>query len=134
VAAPAQGALRVMVVDDNVDAADSLALLLQIEGHAVTVLYGAQDALRHAGEAPADRFLLDSGLPGLDGVELARRLRALPLQQGAMLVALTGYGQESDRERSREAGFDRHLVKPVSPETLREVLASVRPRHGEGAA
>lgn len=116
--------LHVMVVDDNADAAKSLAMLLEIEGHEVTFAHDAAAVLdRVRAEAP-DALILDIGLPDMDGYELARRLRALPATATTTLVALTGYGQDEDRRRSLEAGFDHHLVKPVDVEELKRVLHS----------
>jgi PAS domain S-box-containing protein len=109
--------LRVLVVDDNADAADLLGELLQVRGHDVRVVGTAPDALVALEQFPADVALLDIGLPGMDGYELARRIR----ERGApnpCLIAMTGYGRPSDRERAREAGFDDHLVKPVDPSLL----------------
>jgi CheY-like chemotaxis protein len=123
--APARGrALRVLVVDDNVDAAEMLGELLRVFGHEPTVVHDASSALAHAEPAP-DVAFLDIGLPDLDGYELARRLRALPGYAGAALVALTGYGQASDRASSRAAGFAEHLVKPVDIARLRAILDTV---------
>ena len=116
-------ALRVMVVDDNVDAAQMLAMYLENEGHEVTVLHDPHEALALAERAPMDAFLLDIGLPGMDGNELASRLRALPQTRGAMLIAITGYGQRFDRLRSMQAGFDHYLVKPADPAALAALLA-----------
>jgi len=104
---------RIVIVDDNVDASEALAALLELDGHAVTVHH-------------ADAWLLDIGLPGMDGYELARRLRGR--RPHALLIALTGYGQPDDRERSREAGFDHHFLKPVEPEALARVLNGATPR------
>jgi signal transduction histidine kinase len=117
------GALRLMVVDDNVDAASTLAAVLEMEGHSVSVFADALSALQHAAEG-FDAFILDIGLPGMDGTQLARRLRHMPPCAGAVLIALTGYGQETDRQRTAEAGFDHHLVKPVDPQQLLGLLAS----------
>jgi PAS domain S-box-containing protein len=115
---------RVLVVDDNVDAATSLAkLLTRFHGQDVRVAHDGPAALREAGDFRPDVVLLDIGMPGMDGCEVARRLRAQPETGRALLVALTGWGQESDRQRSREAGFDHHLVKPVDPDALRDLLA-----------
>jgi len=123
--APAGRVLQVMIVDDNVDAAEMLAMLLETAGHRVSVEHDARAALARApGDAP-DVFLLDIGLPGMDGTELARRLRALPECAGAVLVAVTGYGQDSDRERTQAAGFDHHLVKPLDMQTLFALLERV---------
>ncbi len=121
--AAAPGPRRLMVVDDNVDAAQTLASLLEFEGHEVTVAHDASSALSLARDRAVDAFILDIGLPGMDGIELAGRLRALPGKASATLIALTGYGQESDRERSRRAGFGHHLVKPVDSSALLAALA-----------
>ncbi|MET0279778.1 MAG: response regulator, partial [Steroidobacteraceae bacterium] len=112
---------RVLIVDDNRDAADSLSLLLQLHGHEVRTAYGGEEALEVATAYDADFVLLDIGLPTINGYEVARRLRS----QGfaAQLVALTGYGQPEDVRRARDAGFDGHVVKPVDPERLLESLA-----------
>lgn len=109
---------RIMVVDDNDDAAQSLALLLQAYGHETTVAGRGEEALALAATAAADVFLLDIGLPDMDGYELARRLRASPFAAHATLIALTGYGQPQDVTRSRDAGFDHHLVKPADARRL----------------
>jgi signal transduction histidine kinase/ActR/RegA family two-component response regulator len=116
------GARRLMVVDDNVDAAQTLASLLELDGHEVLVAHDGPGALSMARDAAVDAFILDIGLPGMDGIELAAKLRALPGQSAATFIALTGYGQESDRERSRRAGFHHHLVKPVDSAALLAVL------------
>ena len=121
-AAAATDALRVLVVDDHVDAAETLAMLLRLGGHEVRVAHDADSALA-AGEGFAPQVaLLDIGLPGVDGHELARRLRARPWGRGVRLVALTGWGQPGDRQRAADAGFDEHLVKPVDPERLEAAL------------
>ena len=112
-----------MVVDDNVDAARSIAYLLEAFGHAVTVKHDAFEALETAVEARSDVFILDIGLPGMDGYELARRLRAEARLAGSTLIALTGYGQASDRDCAMDAGFDHHLVKPVTMDRLLGILA-----------
>jgi CheY-like chemotaxis protein len=104
---------RILVVDDNVDAAESLAKLLRISGHEVNTTYTGLTVADAVAEHRPNVILLDIGLPGLDGYEAARRLRAAPGGERLLLIALTGYGQESDRQRSREAGFDHHLVKPL---------------------
>jgi PAS domain S-box-containing protein len=117
--------LQLMVVDDNVDAANTLAMLLEMQGYVVSVAYRAQDALESAAAGAPGIFLLDIGLPDMDGYDLARRLRALPATSDAVLIALTGYGQAQDRERSEQAGFDHHLVKPVEIERLSALLAQV---------
>jgi len=117
------GALRILVVDDNEDAADTLAMLLEVSGHEVMVEHSSRRALARALDAKPDVCLLDIGLPDMDGTELARHLRTRPETADAMLVAVTGYGQESDRARTREAGFDHHLVKPIDLDRLQAVLA-----------
>ncbi|RYE70873.1 MAG: response regulator [Oxalobacteraceae bacterium] len=116
------GGLRILVVDDNVDAATMLALMLEFKGHQVTVEHDPLLALRRARSEPFDIFLLDIGLPGMDGTELARRLRALPVGRTALMVAITGYGQHLDRENALQAGFDHYLVKPIDPSHLLGVL------------
>ena len=123
-AAGARGALRVMVVDDNRDAADSLAALLEAMGHEVEVHYDAASALASPHLERTQAFVLDIGLPDIDGHELARRLRAR--MGDASLIALTGYGQPIDRKLSRKAGFDHHLVKPVEGAALAHVLGERR--------
>jgi two-component system CheB/CheR fusion protein len=115
---------RVLVVDDNVDAAESLATLLAIDGHHVRVAYSGPEAVEVARVFAPDVVLLDLGLPGMDGCAVACALRADPTLRGACLIAVSGYGQEQDRRRSREAGFDHHLVKPVAPDVLRTLLAT----------
>ena len=115
--------IRVLIVDDNEDAAHSLALLLRLSGgHEVRVAHDGQAALAAAREFRPAAVLLDIGLPkGMDGHEVARRLRGEAATGAAFLIAVTGYGQEDDRRRSREAGFDAHLVKPVAPDALQEL-------------
>ncbi|NNG22151.1 PAS domain-containing hybrid sensor histidine kinase/response regulator [Telluria aromaticivorans] len=124
-AAPASTALRILVVDDNVDAAVTLAMLLEASGHEVQVEHGALAALERARSMAPQACLLDIGLPEMDGKELARRLRAEPATAGATLVAITGYGQDSERAQVMAAGFDHHLVKPVDLERLEAILASM---------
>ncbi len=119
---------RVLVVDDNVDAAELLGEVLELDGHQVSVVYDGMAALECVEAFAPEVVFLDIGLPGLDGYEVARRLRRRPGGAGLRLVALTGYGQASDRQRSREAGFDTHLVKPVELDTLRALVAD-----GDGA-
>jgi len=124
-AAPPTEISRLMLVDDNVDAANTLAMLLELQGYAVSVEYRAQEALARAAREAPRICLLDIGLPDMDGYELARRLRAQAGTTEAVLIALTGYGQAQDRERSQQAGFDHHLVKPVEIERLTALLAQV---------
>jgi PAS domain S-box-containing protein len=117
------GPLRVLVVDDHRDAAESLVILLRLWGHEVQSAHDGPTALAMAAAYRPDAVLLDIGLPGMNGYEVAERLQELPGWGNVMLVALTGYGQEEDRRRSRAAGFDRHLIKPVDPASLRRLLA-----------
>ncbi|HET6899685.1 MAG TPA: PAS domain S-box protein [Vicinamibacteria bacterium] len=130
-ARPAQGEkarrLRVLVVDDNKDAVESMALLLGIWGHEVTTASEGAEALDLAKRLRPDVVLLDIGLPGLNGYEVARRIRAQPGGVKTVLIAMTGYGQAEDRLRAQEAGFALHLVKPVEPEALQRALAKVEP-------
>ncbi len=114
---------RVLVVDDNADAREALRLLLEDEGHEVESAGDGPSALESAASSPPEVVLLDIGLPGMDGYEVARMLRSIPGCERALIVAVSGYGQAEDRERSRIAGFDQHLLKPVAPEVL---LAIVR--------
>jgi CheY-like chemotaxis protein len=114
---------RVLIVDDNEDAANSLAMVLQLSGHETASVYTAADALEHAAVFKPDVVLLDIGLPGMDGYGVARRLRELPGLRGIKLVAVTGYGRSDDRLRARDAGFDDHLTKPVEFEVLDRTLA-----------
>jgi len=118
------GPRRVLVIDDNRDAAEIMTVLLELWGHEVRIAYNGPDALGVAVEYRPDAALLDIGLPGMSGFEVARRLRELPGWDGVMLVAVTGYGQDEDRRRSREAGFDHHLIKPVEPVKLQSLLAA----------
>jgi two-component system CheB/CheR fusion protein len=113
---------RVLVVDDNEDAAEMLALVLRKHGHTVELAFNGEDALELAAVSHPEVVLLDIGLPGIDGYEVARRLRASPSAVRPVLVAVSGYGQPADRLRSREAGFDHHLVKPVAMERLLPLL------------
>ena len=117
---------RIMVVDDNVDAAESLAMMLELDGHSVVRAHDARAAIALARAERPNVMLLDIGLPDIDGYELARRLRALPEADGALLIAVTGYGQAEDRRRAEQAGFDRYLVKPVEFESLRSMLQEDR--------
>ena len=119
--APALAGRRILVVDDNRDAADTLAMLLAVSGHEVRTAYDGLQAVEAAATWRPDVVLLDIGLPGLDGYEAARRMRAQ--RDGVVLVAMTGWGQDDDRRRSREAGFDAHLTKPVDYADLTKVLA-----------
>ena len=115
-------ALHIVLVDDNVDAAETLAIRLRADGHVVSVHFDSSSALTWADGNTADVFILDIGLPDLDGYTLARLLREQPTGRGATFIALTGYGQAQDREQSKAAGFHHHLVKPVATEQLTTLL------------
>jgi CheY-like chemotaxis protein len=117
--------LAVLVVDDNVDMASSLAILLRESGHDVQTAYDGPGALEAVRKFRPDVALLDVGLPELDGFEVAKRIRQQPILKKVVLVAMTGYGKESDRQRSQEAGFDHYLIKPTKFEKVQEILASV---------
>jgi signal transduction histidine kinase/ActR/RegA family two-component response regulator len=126
--APATAGRTVVVADDNVDAADSLGMLLRFDGHDVTIVHDGEAAVAAVQERRPDVVVLDLGMPGLDGLEAAKRIRAMPGGQDVKLIALTGWGQDSDRVRTREAGFDHHLVKPADPA---EVAALLHGREAE---
>ena len=113
-----------LVVDDNVDGADSLARLLRMDGHSVQLAHDGPAALTAAEEFRPDAVVLDIGLPGMSGFEVARRLRGRPESRRIMLVAVTGYGREEDRVLAHEAGFDYHFVKPADVDILRHVLGT----------
>jgi PAS domain S-box-containing protein len=115
--------LRILVADDNVDAADTLAHLLRAKGHEVRVAYDGEEAVRVAAAFLPALAFLDIGMPRMTGYEVAAALRASPGTAGTRLVALTGWGAEEDRARSRAAGFDRHLLKPAAPEEVEAILA-----------
>jgi CheY-like chemotaxis protein len=117
---------RLLVVDDNRDAAESMSMLLQMWGHDVVFAYDGPTALETAEQWQPEAVFLDIGLPGMDGYQVAERLRALPQAKGVVLIAITGYGQDDDRLRSRRAGIDHHLVKPVAPDALRSLIDSLQ--------
>lgn len=119
--------LRIMVVDDNVDAAESLAILLQALGHDAAVAFDGVQALELAGNYRPDIVFLDIGMPRMNGHEVAAALRATPGFETTVLIALTGWGSPRDREWSRGAGFDHHLTKPASPTLLRHLLDQIDP-------
>jgi CheY-like chemotaxis protein len=114
--------LRILVIEDNKDSADSLRLLLELRGHEVRVAYSGPEGVKAAQEWQPAVVLCDIGLPGLDGYGVARQLRLDPATSRVRLLAVTGYGSEEDRRRAREAGFDLHLIKPVEPTDLLSVL------------
>jgi len=118
----------VLVADDNEDSAETLSLLLQALGNEVRTVHDGRRAVEESEAFRPDVALLDIGMPGLDGFEVARLIRSQPWGVGIVLIALTGWGEEEDRRRSREAGFDRHLLKPVDIAPLREALDAVSGR------
>jgi CheY-like chemotaxis protein len=116
--------LRILVVEDNRDAADSLRLLLELYGYDVVVAYTGPAGVETAKQWRPEVVLCDIGLPGLDGYGVVRELRRYPATARTRMIAVTGYGDAQDRERSQEAGFDAHLTKPANPLALQELLAS----------
>ncbi len=114
---------RILLVDDNLDAAATLAMNLSMDGHEVAQVHSGEAALQHLDREPVDVAVLDIGLPGMSGYELAQRIRAHPTLKSIRLIALTGYGQTDDRARTAEVGFDAHLVKPADPQALLRALA-----------
>jgi CheY-like chemotaxis protein len=120
-----KSALRILIVDDNRDSADSLGMLLSLMGNDIRAAYDGQQGVEAAEEFRPQVVLLDIGLPKLNGYEAGGRIREQPWGEGMVLIAVTGWGQEENRQRSREAGFDHHLVKPVDPEALMELLAGL---------
>ena len=118
--------LRIVVVDDNRDVASSLAILLELMGHEVRLAHDGETAIHLADEFRPQTMLLDLGMPGVDGYEACRRIRKQAWSKDMRLIAVTGWGQDEDRRKSASAGFDGHLVKPVSPERLVELLADLR--------
>jgi CheY-like chemotaxis protein len=115
-------ALKILVVEDERDTADSLAMLLRLGGHQVEVAYTGQIALLLAQRHKPDVVLLDLGLPRVDGYQVVRQLRSKPETQDAFIIAVTGYGSDADRERCKAAGFDLHLLKPIVTEKLLALL------------
>jgi CheY-like chemotaxis protein len=120
---PRVGKRRILVVDDNRDSAESLALLLSLDGHEIRTAHDGEAAVREAAAWRPDVVLLDIGLPLLNGYDAGRRIRDLPDGKGMTVIALTGWGQDEDLQRSKDAGFDAHLVKPVDPDALQALLA-----------
>ncbi|HEY9232209.1 MAG TPA: ATP-binding protein, partial [Blastocatellia bacterium] len=118
---------RVLVVDDNIDSAESMALLLELYGHQMRIAHDGPAALEAARRFRPQVVVLDIGLPGMDGYEVARHLRADAQTQRAILIAMTGYGQSEDRQQSMRAGFDHHLVKPLDPDVLQAIILSYAP-------
>jgi CheY-like chemotaxis protein len=124
--------LRVLVVDDNADAAETLAMLLEHWGHDVKLAVDGPTAVETAAAQHPDVVLLDIGLPGMSGYEVAEQIRANAALSDTVLVAMTGYGQAEDKKRSRQAGFTLHLVKPVEPPLLQKLLSSLGEARGGG--
>ena len=120
-----QGKRRILIIDDNRDAAETLRLLLNLTGHATTVAYAGPAGMEQARSFHPDVVLCDIGLPEMDGYAVARKLRQDPVTEMAYLIAVTGYGQDEDRNKALAAGFDLHLTKPVDPVELQKVLDSV---------
>jgi len=124
--------LRVLVVDDNTDVAETIAVLLSHWGHDVKSAADGPTAVEIAAAQHPDVVLLDIGLPGMSGYEVAEQIRANPALSDTVLVAMTGYGQAEDKKRSRQAGITHHLVKPVEPSLIQKVLSSLGEARGGG--
>ena len=126
--APVAGAgMKILVVDDNRDAADTCAALLELSGHHVQTAYTGRRALELAETFRPHALLMDIGLPDFDGYQLAAKVRAAPWGRAIILIAVTGWGQEEDRRRAFDAGCDHHLTKPIAAETVESLLQSLRP-------
>ena len=123
-----RSAQRLLIADDNGDTAESLAALLRLDGHEVTVVHDGEQALEAIGRLRPDIALLDIGMPNISGYEVARRLRQSVPTAAVRLIAITGWGQERDKARAFEAGFDDHLTKPVEPDALIELLRRAGPQ------
>lgn len=123
-----QAPLRILVVDDNIDAAKMLGLVVKVLGNSVRLAHDGRDAIVAAEEFRPDLILMDIGMPHMNGYEAVRHLRAQSWGKDLYIVALTGWGQEEDRRKSKEAGFNQHLVKPVDPAELQRLLGSVAPK------
>ena len=120
--------MKVLVVDDNDDAANSLSMLVELLGHEVRTAYDGAQALEMAGEFYPDLMLLDLGMPRMDGYEACRRVREQPWGLRMTVVAVTGWGREEDRLKTQRAGFDQHLVKPVAPAEIERMLSGLAQR------
>ncbi|HLQ85820.1 MAG TPA: response regulator, partial [Salinisphaeraceae bacterium] len=128
-AAASSGRLRLLVVDDDHDVAAGMELLLNSLGHETRIVHDGEQALAAASTFQPDAILLDLGMPGMDGFETARRLRATAAGRDALLIALTGWSREQDSQRTAAAGFDHHLAKPVEADVLEQVLAEPRTKN-----
>jgi CheY-like chemotaxis protein len=128
----ASGSCRVLLVDDHIDTVESFAFLIKSWGHDVRVAHDGPRALEQARQHRPDVVLLDLAMPGMDGYELARRLREEVGLSEAALIAISGYGQAEYRQRSQKAGMSHHLLKPVDPSFLRDLLAELREKAGAG--
>jgi two-component system OmpR family response regulator len=115
---------RVLLVDDSVDAAEAMSMLLETLGHEVRVMHDGPSALAMVDDFAPEVVILDIGLPGMSGFDVARELRTRAVTKTALLIALTGYGADSDKQEARDAGFDHHLVKPVSFTAIETVIAA----------
>jgi len=118
---------RILVADDDLDGAETLAIVLRVAGHDVQIAHDGPSTLRIAADFQPDVVFLDVGMPGMDGFETARQLRQSVQLDKAVLVALTGYGREEDRARAAQAGFDHFLVKPTPPKVLTDIALQLRP-------
>jgi CheY-like chemotaxis protein len=116
---------RILVVDDNMDAADALTALLDLDGHEVRTVYSGEEAIEIFKHFTPGVVLLDVGLPGISGLDVARQIRTMPSTRDVTLIAITGWGQPQDRARTAEAGFDFHFTKPVDAAQLRQAIDSV---------
>lgn len=119
---------RVLIADDNEDAAESLATLLRLDGHDVKVAHDGAEALAYFEEGQPEVVILDIGMPGLDGYGVARRIRQGSLGRAVTLIAVTGWGQDNDKAKALAAGFNHHFTKPVEPERLSELLRAAGPK------
>jgi two-component system, sensor histidine kinase len=120
------GRLRLLIIEDNQDFAEGLQILLELHGYAAEVAFSGTEGLEAAMLAPPDVVLCDIGLPGINGFDVARALRASPTTAGAWLIAVTGYGTEGDRQKAADAGFDAYFVKPVEPVEILKSIARAR--------
>ena len=117
---------RVLVVDDDADSAEAMALLLRLQGHVVEIAHDGEEAIVAAERFQPEAMLLDLGLPKLNGFEVCERIRQRPWGAGVLMVAQTGWGQAQDRARALEAGFDAHLTKPIDPTTVLDLLVALK--------